>query len=93
MIPARRDSPPARRTGGREPHAVEPPARRAVLPAEGPRPAIGHMPFKGHRTCAELMPYWRKAQHIAEPESGFVAVEPRNRRLIEDDGKLVGRWR
>jgi hypothetical protein len=28
--------------------------------ARVPSPAIGHMPFKGHRTCAE----WRCAQPI-----------------------------
>ncbi len=51
-----------------------------------PTAVVGHMPFPGHRTCAEcwpsLAPPWVPLPDHAEPLSGFVAVQPRNPRAI-----------
>jgi len=55
-----------------------------------PTAAIGHMPFKGHRTCAEFVciggevyePQLTRSHsgvaHPRHPQSGTVAVAPRN---------------
>jgi hypothetical protein len=47
-----------------------------------------HMPFKGHRSCDE----WAIEPKVVEV-SHFPKVSPRNRRLIEQSERLVGRWR
>lgn len=58
------------------------------------RAAIGHMPFKGHRTCAE----WQPEEAISV--SLFREIEARNARLLAEQARaaaaseqLVGRWR
>lgn len=39
----------------------------------GPRAAVGHMPFPGHRTCAE---WGRPCSHKHEPAQSFVPQPP-----------------
>lgn len=62
--------------------------------SERPTAVRGYMPFAGHRTMAEvdaIQAY--QAVAISQPVSTVSPVSPRNRRLIEQSERLVGRWR
>lgn len=54
-----------------------------------PTAARGHMPFRGHRTCAE----W--GENKISSASRFVPRNERNRKLWRKAARdnLVGRWR